>query len=232
MVYDNFVMASGDRISDKDAIAKSVFIFHPFIVPSILMTTFEITYLVHKRRSVRFCGIQFDEGRRVKTTFNSWLLRNIVGMIAGCLIGIGVIVNFDLVQIQLIDPQAGNVSWLEIFESKFTIEEDMHKVLGVLPTALLVLANFYFAVVMWRYGSNSSMIIHSSYLNPWVWQLIGTIGLAAGQFPRENFRITSNSGEAFLVMTIIFLMNEVDKDLKAATEFVDFLDAIEDKTNR
>eukprot|EP00520_Triparma_pacifica_P012691 CAMPEP_0118654804 /NCGR_PEP_ID=MMETSP0785-20121206/12586_1 /TAXON_ID=91992 /ORGANISM="Bolidomonas pacifica, Strain CCMP 1866" /LENGTH=380 /DNA_ID=CAMNT_0006547491 /DNA_START=110 /DNA_END=1252 /DNA_ORIENTATION=- len=231
MVYDNFVMALGDSISTSDGVAKSVFVLHPFIVPSILMTSFEITYLVHKRRSVKFCGIQFDEGRRVKTTFKSWLLRNIMTIIATCLIGIGVVVNFDLVQIQHIAPEAGNVSWLELFESKKSIEEEVHKVLGVLPTALLILANFYFAIVMWRYGSNSSMIIHSSYLNPWVWQLIGTLGLAAGQFPKDDFKITSNSGEAFLVLTIIFLMNEVDKDMKAANEFVDFLEAIEDKTN-
>jgi hypothetical protein len=181
---------------------------------------------------VKFCGIQFDEGRRVKTTYKSWLLRNFVGIIAGCLIGIGVVVNFDLVHIRHIDPEAGNVSWLELFESEKTIEEDVHKVLGVLPTALLILANFYFAAVMWRYGSNSSMIIHSSYLNPWVSQLVGTIGLVAGQFPKEDFKITSNAGEALLVMTIIFLMHEVDKDMNAANEFVDFLDAIEDQTNR
>ena len=35
-----------------------------------------------------------------------------------------------------------------------------------------------------------------------------------------------------VLRTALFLMHEVDKDMNAANEFVDFLDAIEDKTNR
>ena len=39
-------------------------IFRPFEVPILLIVIFEITYLVHKRRSVNFCAMYFDEGVR------------------------------------------------------------------------------------------------------------------------------------------------------------------------
>ena len=71
-----------------------------------------------------------------------------------------------------------------------------------------------------------------SWLNPWVCQFIGTVGLAAGQLPAgANFKLTSNSGETILVLSIAFLMNEVDRDMSAAQEFTNFLGVIEGKTN-
>ncbi|MGH7974625.1 MAG: hypothetical protein ACREBR_03800 [bacterium] len=51
------------------------------IVPIFLNVIYEITYLVHKRRSVKFCGLFFDEGKRVKvitTPVRSFVLRNFI----------------------------------------------------------------------------------------------------------------------------------------------------------
>ncbi|GMH85997.1 hypothetical protein TrVE_jg10153 [Triparma verrucosa] len=230
MSLDNLVMYLSDSISSDHWIGVTAFVVHPFVTPVLLMTTFEITYLVHKRRSVNLLGIKFDEGRRVKTGWKSWVLRNLVGVGGLGLAGVGVVVNFDLVQNKHVDPEAGNVSWMSVFDEG-DLEMQVHKILGLLPTLILVLSNLYFAVVMWRYGSNSSMIIHSSYLNPWICMFLGTLVLASGQFPRSHFKTTSNAGEAFLVLSIMFLMNEVDRDMSAASEFTDFLEAIEDKTN-
>jgi hypothetical protein len=71
--------------------------FRAFEVPILLVVIFEITYLVHKRRSVNFCGMYFDEGVRVNNTaFMSCMLRNSIRSLATVLLAMGLIVNFDL----------------------------------------------------------------------------------------------------------------------------------------
>lgn len=58
---------------------------------------FEITYLVHKKRSVNFCLMYFDEGVRVKNTaFMSFMLRNSIRALATALLALGLVTNFQL----------------------------------------------------------------------------------------------------------------------------------------
>ena len=77
---------------------------------------FEITYLVHKRRSVNFCLMYFDEGVRVRNTaFMSFMLRNSIRALATALLVLGLIADFQLFHsdfpigevIRLIIPQFG-----------------------------------------------------------------------------------------------------------------------------
>mmetsp|Transcript_16345 Transcript_16345/g.33298 ORF Transcript_16345/g.33298 Transcript_16345/m.33298 type:complete len:343 (-) Transcript_16345:52-1080(-) len=236
MTYDNSLTALGDILESDGPMAKSAFVLHPFIVPTLIMVTFEMAYIVHKKRSVNFCGIQFDEGRRVKVGLKSWILRNAVFCLSTALIVTGAVVNFDLVHSSHVDDTAGNVGLLRVFEGVTEagggVEGQVHRILAFVPVAFLVTSNLYVAIIMWMYGSNSSMIIHASWLNPWVCQFIGTVGLACGQLPAgPHFKLTSNAGESFLVLSIAFLMNEVDRDMSAAREFTDFLGVIEGKTN-
>jgi hypothetical protein len=66
-------------------------------VPILLVVIFEITYLVHKRRSVNFCGMYFDDGVRVNNTaFMSCMLRNSIRSLATVLLVMGIVVNFNL----------------------------------------------------------------------------------------------------------------------------------------
>ena len=68
-----------------------------FEVPILLIVIFEITYLVHKRRSVNFCLMYFDEGVRVKNTaFMSFLLRNSIRTLALALLLLSLIAEFQL----------------------------------------------------------------------------------------------------------------------------------------
>lgn len=76
---------------------KAIFVLQTFEVPILLIVVFEITYLVHKRRSVNFCGMLFDEGVRVKNTrFMSFMLRNSIRTLATVLLVMGLVVNFNL----------------------------------------------------------------------------------------------------------------------------------------
>ena len=116
MSYDNALTALGDRIESDGPMARSAFVMHPFIVPTLIMVTFEMAYIVHKKRSVNFCGIQFDEGRRVKVGLKSWFLRNAVAGISFALIVTGMVVNLDMVHTSHVDDTAGNVGLLKVFE--------------------------------------------------------------------------------------------------------------------
>ena len=234
LTYINLVMIFGSVIPHDGAIAISIFVLQPIVVPILLLLTFERTYVLHKRRSVNFCGIQFDEGRRLKINFKDWLLRNLVRIISGSLIAISVVANFAIVgEGNVADGhEALSVGWQYVFNteisSKDTIAQSVRAFMSLIPVSILVLANIYFAFVMWLYGSYRSMIIHSTYLNPWISLLFGTLTLAVTQILGGTgiYPLTSALGYVVLVISILILMVEVDKDMQAAAEFSDFLSGI------
>jgi len=233
MVYDNLVMgvSSSMEVDIDGPVADLLFILHPFIVPTLLIVTFEATYFVHKTRSVKFCGINFDEGRRIRTSNASWLLRNAVGILSLFLIVIGVTVNFELVWTDHKDKAAGTEGWLSIFDKGEDMEMEIYKLLSLLPSLILVLCNLYFAIVMWRYGANSSMVVHSSYINPWMCLFLGNLFLFLGHSLAHamHYPLTSNLGEIGMVSMVLVLLDEVNKDVKAANEFSDFLGMVVDE---
>ena len=53
MSYDNSLTALGDLLDGDGPMARSSFVLHPFIVPTLIMVTFEMAYIVHKKRSVK-----------------------------------------------------------------------------------------------------------------------------------------------------------------------------------
>ena len=126
MIYENIVLAAGTRINDSSFLSDLMLTTHPCVVPILLLVTFEITYLVHKRRSVKFCGIQFDEGRRIKTTMRSWVMRNLVNLVSISLITVGVIVDFDMLALDKVDDAAGRVGWIDLFKFEGNWEEQTH----------------------------------------------------------------------------------------------------------
>ena len=76
--------------------------------------------------------------------------------------------NFDLVHSSHVDDTAGNVGLLRVFEGVTAagggVEGQVHRILAFVPVAFLVASNLYVAIIMWMYGSNSSMIIHARWV--------------------------------------------------------------------
>jgi hypothetical protein len=57
----------------------------PSAIPILLDVLYEVCYLVHKRRSVNFFGLEFDQGHRVKilsSTTRSFVLRNFIRVLS------------------------------------------------------------------------------------------------------------------------------------------------------
>lgn len=217
------------------SVAQQSFLYFVFAcvslaVPILLVATFELTYLVHKRRSVNFCGMFFDEGQRIRrmitTPIKSFVLRNSIRAVAVFLTVLNILANFELVNDtgseNGLDPRCG---WVCLFRDGRPWDEKVHILLSLVPTGILILCNAYFSFLLWRYGTEFSIVVHASILNPWFSLSFGTGAMAATQifgYP-PYFSCTSNLGLLIFIVSILLLMVEVDKDMVAADEFADFL---------
>ena len=243
LALENATLASSRRFYDtaedspdgEISAAQQSFLYFVFAcvslaVPILLVATFELTYLVHKRRSVNFCGMFFDEGQRIRrmitTPIKSFVLRNFIRAIAVFLTVLNILVNFDLVDDTGsetgLDPRCG---WVCLFKDGRPWDEKVHILLSLIPTGILILCNAYFSFLLWRYGTEFSIVVHASILNPWFSLSFGTGAMAATQifgYP-PYFPCTSNLGLLIFIVSILLLMVEVDKDMVAADEFADFL---------
>ena len=78
------------------------YILHSFVVPLILIVAFEQSYVIHKRKTAKFCCIGFDRGHRLKAkNFQvqvlSMVLRSSMWFIAGGLAIFNVVMNAMIV---------------------------------------------------------------------------------------------------------------------------------------
>lgn len=222
---------------DDSVFLKIIFVLQACQVPILLVTMFELTYIVHKRRSVNFCFMYFDEGRRVQsiitTRVKSFLARNFMRILGMIMLTTGIIINLDLLKI-VKDPKqlTGRVGWPNLWNSGKWTEAHTLVLLSLLPTAVLVCTSMLMSILLWRYGSESSMIVHSAYINRWVSPFFGTLALAGGQFFGESwYPVTSNLGFLTLVTTLLMLQREIDEDINSTAEFSDFLVQVAKKGN-
>jgi len=183
----------------------------------------------------------FDEGRRVNqnqkitTPMKSFAARNLVRTIALLLWVMGILVNLDiLMNVTKENELAGRTGWYYLWTHlKDWTEGTTHVLLFLMPTACFALCCLYLSVTLWRYGAESSMVVYATYLNPWIYPFFGTVGLIAGQcFSTKWYLITSNIGFLILVISILLLMTEIDKDMKQTAELNDFLGRVKDLGNK
>jgi len=215
---------------------KILYVLNSLLAPCLVVISFEICYLVHKRRSVNFCGMVFDRGQRVRiipsTWIRSFLLRHFMRLIAVLLFVINILVSFDLVE--PLNSEAGKSGWIQWIQSPLPFTEKKHWFLSLLPVSILCLCDFYISSILWSYGTKSSMVVHASCFNSWFSLFFGTLALAASQFFDEGYYIIATDvGMLLFFYSIIILLKEVDKEMTVAQDFDDFLHQVEnmgDKT--
>ncbi|KAL3797846.1 hypothetical protein HJC23_006884 [Cyclotella cryptica] len=225
LIYKDLENDGVDNNYDSNLFMKAIFILQPFEVPILLVVMFELTYLVHKRRSVNFCGMYFDEGRRVyNTAVMSCMLRNSIRSLATLLLIMGLLVNLDVHRDGAAETLAGRAGWFTFFTIEGSAYDKIHLLLSLIPVAVLVLVCFYLSVMLWRYGTQSSMVVHSSICNPWFYPFFGTVAMAVGQiFGPALYPVMSNTGILLFIITLLALMAEVDKDIVATHDVACFL---------
>ena len=160
-VFENATLAASKQIIERDGNAndliflKILFCLQAMEVPILLMVAFDLTYLAHKRRSVNFCGMYFDEGHRVNkiitTPMMSFVLRNLIRAAGIILLTIGIYVNFDINKdASKLGDLAGQTGWYEFFHSDFDFSKNMYLFFSLLPTAILIVCSLYFSIILWR----------------------------------------------------------------------------------
>jgi len=156
---ENVVLASSgvfiEKKMDDSVFLKIIFVLQACQVPILLVTMFELTYIVHKRRSVNFCFMYFDEGRRVQsiitTRVKSFLARNFMRILGMIMLTTGIIINLDLLKI-VKDPKqlTGRVGWPNLWNSGKWTEAHTLVLLSLLPTAVLVCTSMLMSILLWR----------------------------------------------------------------------------------
>ena len=203
--------------------ASIIYALQATVPASLLLSTFDVTYSIHKTRSILFCGI-VDGHTRSKNPRISMLLKMAMRLVSLCLIGVGIAVNFDLVKPN--NPLAGRVGWYYLVTEPWA-PDSLHVLLGILPSGTSSMASFYFSVALWRYGTSYSMVVHASPCNPWFSPFFGTIALVGSQwFDVKWYLLLSNLGIFVYVESILLLFMEVNKDMEATTDLVHFLEDI------
>ena len=203
--------------------AYIVYALQATVPPSLLLSTFDVTYSIHKTRSIQFCGL-YEGHTRSRNPIRSFLLKIVMRCIALGLLGVGIVANFNMIEPS--NPKAGRVGWYYLIAETWT-DDHLHVLLGLLPIGVSSLFSFYFCVALWRYGTTYSMVVHASPCNPWFSPFFGTLALCGCQFfgPRW-FPLLSNLGIFVFVESVLLMFMEVNKDMEAANDLRDFLDAI------
>jgi len=203
--------------------AYVIYVLQATVPASLLLSTFDVTYSIHKTRSILFCGV-VDGHTRSKNPTTSMLLKMAMRIVALGQITIGLLVNFDVVKPS--NPMAGRVGWYYLVTVPWS-DESLSVLLGILASGVASLASFYFSIALWRYGTTYSMVVHASPFNPWFSPFFGTIAMVGGQwFDVRWFLLLSNLGIFVYVESILLLFMEVNKDMEATNDLVEFLDVI------
>ncbi|CAM9970296.1 unnamed protein product, partial [Phaeothamnion confervicola] len=201
LTYENAVLSAGGHAHSTIAVdlAKAT---SAALVPLFLVILFEMAYSVHKRRSVPFCGIFFDQGHRVNTEACSWFLRNFVRIFAAGLFVLGIFVNFSVIGTGADSGEGGYLSLLN--------DPGWEFILFLLPVTAMALISLYISLSMWRYGNEASLVVHPTVWNRWIVLLVGSLALLLGLLSGSCcFRVTREAGMVILMISILLMYGEI-----------------------
>jgi len=231
MAYDH----EREQISSQWSIA--VYMISSVIAPGIFIFTFVMTFLAYRTRSMPFCFVHRGPGRsgtgesRLDEEDEVYqpLVRPAILVVSTRMFALGLLilnllVNFDVLSD---DSQVGLTGWATVVknpEGNLTLTI----FLALLPMALVSCLCLYFACLIWRYGSEFSMIINTSVFNAWMCPVLGALIMIVGQMFGPNlFLITSNSGILVYMISMTRVLYEIRHDIQQAGDLGNFLIALE-----
>ncbi|CAH0485980.1 unnamed protein product [Peronospora farinosa] len=225
LIFDNVIMAT-TGIDRRRTSTQAMLAFHSCVVPMLLLVCYELAYLVHKHKSVNFCGIMFETGRD-NSCNNADAVLQCRWRLSTCLRFIVWILSCILLVLNLLVAYhwTSDVS-LEI-TSLYELQGDnmAHVVSAILPALVLVILALYIGLQLWNYGTNYSYMVHATCFNPWIWMLVGAVALLVGYLmPSPIYALSSNAGEVIMMATIVRMFREVHHDMQQGLQFSDFID--------
>lgn len=190
-------------------------VFHAWILPSVLLICYEVAYLVHKRRSVNFCGITFESGHRAhRKAFCSTFLRFSIWLLALVALVVNVLINFNLIDDDNPESRQSGAFRRQGLYELYHVSLTSYFLLSVIPAFVLFIVSLYIGLQLWNYGAEYSFMVHATYFNPWIWMSVGSGALALGNImPKQVFALTSNAGEVVMMLCILRMFREIHHDL-------------------
>ncbi len=196
-----------------------------------------MTFLAYRTRSMPFCFVHRGPGRSgagqnhlgEEDELYQPLVRPAILVVSTRMFTLGLLilnllVNFDVLSD---DSQVGRTGWAMLVNNPED-ELSLTIFLSLLPMALVSLLCLYFACLLWRYGTEFSMIINTSVFNAWVCPVLGALAMIVGQcFGPELYLITSNTGIAFYMLSMVRVLYEIRHDIRQAGDLGSFLVALE-----
>jgi len=145
-------------------------------------------------------------------------------MFALGLLILNLLVNFSVFSD---DSQVGLTGWNAVVKNSEG-DSTLTIFLALLPMALVSCLCLYFACLIWRYGSEFSMIVNTSIVNAWMCPVLGAIAMIVGQmFGPDLFLITSNGGILLYMISMTRVLYEIRYDIRQAGDLGNFLIALE-----
>lgn len=231
-MFDNVIMATTGIDRAKSSV-QAMLAFHACVTPMLLLVCYEIAYLVHKQKSVNFCGISFESGHRrhghsgsgggstddPRRKFLSTFLRFSVWMI-----GVGLLVLNLLASYKWSGEAEPEIRSIYDMEGDSTV----HAIFSILPALVLVALSLYIGLQLWNYGTFYSYMVHATCFNPWIWMLVGSVSLLAGYLlPSPIYALSSNAGELVMMASIVRMFREVHHDMQQDQQMRTFIDPIQ-----
>eukprot|EP00537_Pseudo-nitzschia_pungens_P013268 CAMPEP_0172393348 /NCGR_PEP_ID=MMETSP1061-20121228/9228_1 /TAXON_ID=37318 /ORGANISM="Pseudo-nitzschia pungens, Strain cf. pungens" /LENGTH=353 /DNA_ID=CAMNT_0013124385 /DNA_START=128 /DNA_END=1189 /DNA_ORIENTATION=- len=219
-----------------------IYMIKSTIAPGIYMFTFIMTFLAHRTRSIPFCFVHRGPGRSEtrETQLDEEdevyqpLVRPALLVVFTRIFALGLFLCSLLVDLDVIDDDSlvGQTGWAWVANNSGE-NVNFAIIISLLPMTLVAFLCLYFACLLWRYGSEFSMVIPKSSVNAWIFPVIGALAMITGQmFGPDLYLIASNSGILIYMMTMTRTLYEIRHDIAQTGELGHFLQALESSQKR
>jgi len=197
-----------------------------FIIPLWLVTLFEITYTVHKRRSANFLlGLfTFDQGHRRTHTLLSQFLRYSLWVVGVFLLLLQLTVNSSYTAQPLAVPRTARFSYKGLAINNLDPSQPFswQDAVDFIPWVTFLVWSLICGASLWRYGSLVSTDINATMANPWGYTFVAACALVlawALSPPSWALPYATNPFELALGAALVRSMSLVETNLKTLEEW-------------
>lgn len=226
MLYENLAIlvsaVASDGTNDWLRLRGSV---QSFIIPGFIVSLYELTYQVHKRRSVGFCGITFDQGHRRSRL--SGIARFSMWIVAAGILLLQITVNAPYISDPAHAPLTARHTHkgLSLYRT-VNAEMDIQDGVDFWPMVVLICAAAYFSGMLHRYGTTRSTDVNGTSLNAWASAGLGTLALLlAWVLTPQTWQLpyAMNGAEVALLAGCVVSVHLVHMNIRTLEEWAEAL---------
>ena len=235
LMYENLALGvHALSLGDESALTASVVdamlplrgTVQAFLIPLWLVSLFEITYTVHKRRSANFLlGLfTFDQGHRRTHSLLSNASRYSLWVVGVVILLMQLTVNSSYTAAPLLAPRTARFTYkgLAINNLDPAAAFNWQDAVDFIPWVAFMVWTLTCGASLWRYGSLVSTDINATLANPWGYTFGAAVALLLAWVlspPSWAFPYATNPCELLLGAALVRSMGLVESNLKTLDEW-------------